>query len=72
MLPFPLSFQLVHLLVLSLFAVVVLHPELVQHRNDLTATQDVTSFDNNYSAGDSYGYQIMKERKWSSGKYCCI
>jgi lysosomal-associated transmembrane protein len=64
---------LVHFLLLSLFAVVVLHPELAEQQGLVPPDSDQVPIDpNNFSAeGDNYNaynynYQWFWQRKWSS------
>ena len=56
--------QMVHILVLSLFAVMVLHPELVQESQVFPEVEGPV-FDNNYSYGS---YQWLREKHWTSGE----
>lgn len=57
-------FQFVHLLVLSLFAVVVLHPEIVQYNGEPSPIEDMYKSDN--LSYDSYNW--INDRRWTSGR----
>jgi len=55
-----------HILVLSMFSVMLLHPELVQEGQIFPSDGEVIespTFDNNYSYGQ---YQWFRERQWTS------
>jgi hypothetical protein len=65
-----IPFQAMHLIVLSLFGVMMIHPEILQSNKTVAVTSDtVNIYLNEYDKNDDAYMNWFQDRKWTTGQF---